>query len=48
VLVDLNSNEFLPVIPFIQTEEAANNSRKKVTHRSRKMAQEKSGSNNRT
>jgi hypothetical protein len=29
MLVGLNSKKVLPVIPFIQTEEAANNARKK-------------------
>jgi len=47
MLVGLNSNKVLPVIPFVQPEEEVNNSRKKVTHRSRKMAQEKTGSNQR-
>jgi len=46
MLVGLNSNELLPVIPFIQTEDAANSYRKKFTHISRKM-NKKNGSNNR-
>jgi hypothetical protein len=39
MLVGLKCNEVLPVI---QTEEAANNSRKMVSHKSRKSEQDKS------
>jgi hypothetical protein len=39
--------EVLPLIPITQTEESANDSRKKVRNRSGKSSQEKIGSNNR-